>query len=82
MQISASGFGGGLTAGVALTNGIASTRGILVQGNTPIGSSANFLYSNGVLRFDRDGTGSGAAVAIATFTGNPALSVNQISIVA
>jgi hypothetical protein len=39
-------------------------------------------FGNGVLRFDRDGTGGEAAVAIATFTGNLALSVNQISIVA
>jgi Ca2+-binding RTX toxin-like protein len=82
LQISASGFGGGLAAGVALSDGTAAARGVLVQGNTPVGSSANFLYNNGVLRFDQDGVGSGAAVAIATLTGNPTLSVNQISIVA
>jgi Ca2+-binding RTX toxin-like protein len=82
LRISASGFGGGLAAGVALSDGTASARGVLVQGNTPVGSSANFLYNNGVLRFDQDGVGSGAAVAIATLTGNPSLNVNQISIVA
>lgn len=82
LRISASGFGGGLAAGVALSDSTAAARGVLVQGNAPIGSSANFLYNNGVLRFDQDGTGSGAAVAIATLTGNPSLSVNQISIVA
>ncbi|MBD2070671.1 hypothetical protein H6F93_24685 [Leptolyngbya sp. FACHB-671] len=82
LRISASGFGGGLAAGVALSGGTAAARGVLVQGNTPVGSSANFLYNNGVLRFDQDGTGSGAAVAIATFAGNPSLNVNQISIVA
>jgi Ca2+-binding RTX toxin-like protein len=81
LRISASGFDGGLAPGVALSDGTASARGVLVQGNTPVGNSANFLYNNGVLRFDQDGIGSGAAVAIATLTGNPTLSVNQISIV-
>lgn len=78
--ISAAGFGHGLVAGVALSDGAIAATGVLVQGNTPIGTSANFLYENGVLSFDPDGTGGQPQVAIATLTGAPALSVQQIQI--
>ncbi|HEY9862477.1 MAG TPA: carbohydrate-binding domain-containing protein [Candidatus Obscuribacterales bacterium] len=83
LQISASGFGGGLVAGVALSLANAAT-GVFVSGSNPtaIGSSANFLYNatNGILSFDQDGVGSGTAVAIATFNTLPSLSANQFVI--
>ena len=83
-QISALGFGGGLSAGISLSN-TASATGVFVSNSapTPIGSSANFLYnsSTGVLSFDLDGTGPGAQVAIATLEGTPNLDVSQFTIV-
>ncbi|MDX2214219.1 MAG: hypothetical protein SFY66_13095 [Oculatellaceae cyanobacterium bins.114] len=82
IQISASGFGGGLVAGTALTNGTASATGTFVNGNTAVGNGPNFLYSGGVLRFDADGAGAQAAVTIATLTGAPALTAARINIVA
>jgi Ca2+-binding RTX toxin-like protein len=82
IQISASGFGGGLVAGVSLANGTASATGTFVNGVSPIGTGPNFLYNNGFLRYDPDGTGAQAAVTIATLTGGPALTANRINIVA
>jgi Ca2+-binding RTX toxin-like protein len=81
-RISASGFGGGLVSGVSLSNGTASSTGVFVLGNTSIGTAANFLYSNGALKFDVDGTGSQAAVTIATLSNSPTLSASQLTIVA
>lgn len=71
--ISAQGFGSGLVAGTAAS---------LVLGNTPVGNGPNFLYAQGVLRFDGDGLGSGGAVAIATFSNGFSLTASQISLVA
>ena len=83
-QISASGFGGGLTPGVSLSTTV-SESGVFVSSAapTPIGSSANFLYntSTGVLSFDLDGTGPGAVVAIVTLEGIPTIDVSQFTIV-
>jgi Ca2+-binding RTX toxin-like protein len=85
LQISASGFGGGLRRGVSL-RGAASATGAFISGSNPtaVGTSANFLYntSSGLLSFDRDGVGSGAAVAIATLSGTPFLDRTQFRIVA
>ncbi|MBD2070698.1 hypothetical protein H6F93_24825 [Leptolyngbya sp. FACHB-671] len=85
LQISASGFGGGLRRGVSL-RGTASATGAFISGSNPtsVGTSANFLYntSSGLLSFDRDGVGSGSAVAIATLSGTPSLSRSQFRIVA
>lgn len=82
-RISASGFGGGLQAGVALKT-TASSTGVLVSNSNPIsiGNRANFLYDTdqGVLSFDVDGLGSQAARRIATLTGLPSLSVNDFLI--
>lgn len=82
-RISASGFGGGLKAGVALTT-TASLTGVFVSSKTPIsiGNSANFLYDNdqGILSFDVDGLGSQSAIKIATLTGLPTLNVNSFVI--
>ena len=84
-HISASGFGGGLEAGIALSM-TDSTTGVFVSDDnpTPTGTSANFLYNTGtgVLSFDRDGTGSDAAVVIATLDGEPSLGLNQFTIIA
>lgn len=81
-QISASGFGGGLVSGVGLSAETASSTGVLVQGSSAVGSSANFLYYGGSLYFDIDGVGAQVAVKIAGLTGAPALTVDQFSIVA
>lgn len=82
-RISASGFGGGLQAGIALKT-TASSTGVLVSNSNPIsiGNRANFLYDTdqGVLSFDVDGLGSQAARRIATLTGLPSLSVNDFLI--
>ncbi|MBD2001187.1 hypothetical protein H6G00_32115 [Leptolyngbya sp. FACHB-541] len=85
LQISASGFGGGLRRGVSL-RGTASATGAFISGSNPtsVGTSANFLYntSSGLLSFDRDGVGSGSALAIATLSGTPSLGRSQFRIVA
>jgi 2',3'-cyclic-nucleotide 2'-phosphodiesterase (5'-nucleotidase family) len=59
----------GLTAGATPT---------LTQSGTPVGTTAQFLYSGGVLSFDSDGTGATAAQTLATLTGSPALAASQI----
>ena len=71
--ISASGFGGGLVAGNAVTfvNGAAATAAV-----------GTFLYDLGVLSFDVDGTGATAPEEIATLTGTPALDAGQFTVVA
>lgn len=83
-QISAAGFGGGLGAGTALST-TDSTTGVFVNGTdpTPVGTSGNFLYNanTGLLNFDGDGIGSGAALAIASLTGAPFINVNQFKII-
>ena len=81
-QISASGFGNGLAAGVALS-GTAASTGVLVNGAAAISGDATFLYSNGSLWFDADGTGAGNKVKIADLSTQPAsLSASQFKIVA
>ncbi len=84
-EISASGFGGGLEEGIALSM-TASTTGVFVSGANPMltGTSANFFYNTrtGVLGFDSDGTGFNPAVLIATLQGLPSLGLNQFTIIA
>ncbi len=83
--IAASGFGGGLGAGIALSSTV-STTGVFVSGvnPTPLGISANFLYNTGtgILSFDRDGTDLNAAVVIAKLNGVPSLGIEQFTIIA
>ncbi|HWO57503.1 MAG TPA: calcium-binding protein [bacterium] len=81
IRISAGGFGGGLTAGNPLADGTTFISGAGPQ--TPTTTSGTFLYNttNGQLSWDADGTGSGAAVLIATLTGAPALTVGHFDIV-
>ena len=68
IQVSASGFGGGLIAGGAVS---------LVSGTDPTASDASgqFLYDtdDGRLLWDADGTGSGDAVLVATLSNIPSL---------
>ncbi|MBP0013629.1 MAG: 5'-nucleotidase C-terminal domain-containing protein [Roseofilum sp. SBFL] len=59
----------GLTAGATPT---------LTQSATAVGTTAQFLYSGGILSFDSDGTGATAAQTLATLTGSPALAASQI----
>jgi lysophospholipase L1-like esterase len=81
-RIAATGFGGGLTDGVSLSLTTAAT-GMLVNGAAPTSAVATFLYENGVLKFDVDGTGSAVEVTIATITNAPTtLTVDQFEIVA
>jgi hypothetical protein len=81
LRISAARFGGGLVGGVALSLR-ASDRGVLVNSSQSISDDPTFLYSNGTIRFDRDGTGSGQAVVIANLTNRPSnLKVEQFQIV-
>ncbi|MEO1635767.1 MAG: GDSL-type esterase/lipase family protein [Cyanobacteria bacterium J06631_9] len=86
LQFSATGFGGGLVAGSALSTS-ATSSGTLSIGSEPIslGSSATFLFDtdSGLLQFDRDGNGAAyGAVNIATLTGVSTLSTGQIEIAA
>jgi lysophospholipase L1-like esterase len=84
IQISASGFGGGLEAGVSLSDSLAAATGVFVSGSNPqaVGDSANFLYDSdsGILSVDIDGEGVENAVTLATLTGAPALAFNDLMI--
>ena len=84
-SISASGFGGGLSADVPLSTSASSTGVFVSDVNpTPLGSNANFLYnsSTGLLSFDVDGVGAGQVIPLATLDTTPTLSVEQFTIVA
>ncbi|MGB3191828.1 MAG: Ig-like domain-containing protein, partial [Limnoraphis sp.] len=76
-EISASGFGGGLTVGT-----LASEQFVL--GTVAMESDDRFLYdtASGNLFFDVDGIGSQTSTLLATLDGNPTLSANEFSIVA
>ena len=82
--ISASGFGGGLVAGVDLSETTSST-GTFVSSLTPVslGNSANFLYETdtGILSFDPDGVGAIARSTLAVLSNLPALNSAQFTIV-
>jgi Ca2+-binding RTX toxin-like protein len=82
-DVSASGFGGGLRAGIGVSRTNSKTGVFSRSANpAPIGSSANFLYNTntGLLSFDRDGVGSDAVLAIATLNGAPFLDANQFTV--
>ena len=76
IQVSAGGFGGGLTAGGSVT---------LVSGSTPTasGTGGQFLYDtdDGTLYWDADGTGGGAAVLVATLSSAPTLTASDFSVI-
>ncbi len=72
IQVSASGFGGGLRAGTSLTAAQFRSGGGITTANT---SAQRFIHntSNGALFFDRDGSAATVApVQIATLSGVPA----------
>ena len=84
-RISASGFGGGLDAGVSLSTTASPTGAFVSSKNpTPTGTSANFLYNSntGLLNFDGDGVGQAKALPIATLAGSPSLEAKHFTIVA
>jgi VCBS repeat-containing protein len=76
IEVSAAGFGGGLSAGGPVT---------LVSGSTPTASGAGgqFLFDtdDGNLFWDADGSGAGAAVLIATLSNLPSLSASDFTVV-
>jgi VCBS repeat-containing protein len=76
VRFSASGFGGGLSAGGSVS---------LVSGTDPTATQATgqFLYDtdNGSLFWDVDGTGSEEAVLVATFSNVPSLQASDFFIV-
>ena len=83
VQASASGFGGGLVAGMNLAatgRFIANTSGVA---NSAAGTG-QFVYETDVGRlwWDADGAGAGARVSIATFTGLPALTAADVIVIA
>ncbi|MGG5808600.1 peroxidase family protein [Falsiroseomonas sp. CW058] len=79
LAFSATGFGGGLQPGMALAARFAANAA-----GTATAAFGQFVYETdtGILAWDADGTGAGAAVVIATFTGNPALTASDLTIVA
>jgi VCBS repeat-containing protein len=76
IQVSASGFGGGLTAGGTVS---------LVSGANPTasGASGQFLFDtdDGRLLWDADGTGTGGAVLIATLSNIPSLAASDFTVI-
>ncbi|MDZ4761724.1 MAG: Ig-like domain-containing protein [Alphaproteobacteria bacterium] len=79
IEVSASGFGGGLAAGPLPGSS-------LVSGAAPAATlaSGQFLYNtgSGQLSWDADGTGGGAAVLLAALSGAPAITSADIGVVA
>ncbi|TRU02341.1 MAG: calcium-binding protein [Microcystis aeruginosa Ma_AC_P_19900807_S300] len=74
IAVSAAGFGGGLAAGVAIT------AAQFVLGTTALNASNRFIYNTitGGLFFDGDGTGTLAAIQIATLSSKPTLTASNI----
>jgi VCBS repeat-containing protein len=76
IRISASGFGGGLTAGGTVS---------LVSGADPAasGTGGQFLFDtdDGRLLWDADGTGGGEAVLIATLSNIPPLTASDFTVI-
>lgn len=83
-EISASGFGSGLIAGIALST-TASNTGVFVSdiSSNYLGSMPHFFYNplTGVLSFDPDGNQSKAPIPLTILTTKPILEVNQFSII-
>jgi Ca2+-binding RTX toxin-like protein len=78
LELSASGFGGGLVAGMDL--GLANR---FVVGINATNAFGQFVYNgaNGALYWDADGTGAGVKVQIATLTSHPALSAGDLHVI-
>ncbi len=74
ITVSAAGFGGGLAAGVAIT------AAQFLLGTTALNASNRFIYNTitGGLFFDGDGTGTLAAIQMATLSSKPSISASDI----
>ncbi|MFY7885493.1 MAG: hypothetical protein ACOVOV_11700 [Dolichospermum sp.] len=74
IAVSAAGFGGGLAAGVSIT------AAQFVLGTTALNASNRLIYNTitGDLFFDGDGTGTIAAIQIATLSSKPTLTASDI----
>jgi Ca2+-binding RTX toxin-like protein len=74
IALSAAGFGSGLAAGVAIT------AAQFVLGTTALNASNRLIYNTitGRLFFDGDGTGTLAAIQIATLSSKPTLTASDI----
>ena len=75
IEVSASGFGGGLTAGGSIT------PGQFTLGSAATTPDHRFIYDGGDLYFDPDGNGSASQVQIATLTGSPVISDTDILVI-
>jgi Ca2+-binding RTX toxin-like protein len=75
-HVSRAGFGGVLALG--------ALAGAHFANNAPTAAVAQFVYTQttGVLTYDLDGTGAGAAVTIATLTTKPAISAADFLVIA
>jgi Ca2+-binding RTX toxin-like protein len=78
LLVSAAGFGGNLKAGAVIK------ADQFTLGTVALGTADRFIYnsSTGNLLFDADGTGSLAALQIATLTGSPSLTNADIRVIA
>jgi Ca2+-binding RTX toxin-like protein len=75
LVFSASGFGGGLTVGT-----LPASRFVL--GSSATNASQRFIYNNGNLFFDVDGSGSAGKQQIAILSGSPTLTSQSFQIIA
>jgi 2',3'-cyclic-nucleotide 2'-phosphodiesterase (5'-nucleotidase family)/DNA-binding beta-propeller fold protein YncE len=76
VQLSAAGFGGGLAEGLDL-----GATGRFVAGGRATEAFGQFLYRDGRLFWDADGTGDGARVVVAVFEGAPALTASDLVVI-
>jgi 2',3'-cyclic-nucleotide 2'-phosphodiesterase (5'-nucleotidase family) len=75
VQISAAGFGGGLVTGMELEDRF-------VSGGAATEAFGQFLYRNGTLYWDADGTGDTARMVVAVVEAAPVLTAADLSVIA
>jgi Ca2+-binding RTX toxin-like protein len=78
IELSAAGFGGGLSAGL-----LAANRFVTNTTGAANAARGQFIYETdaGKLWWDADGTGAGAKIAVATFAGKPMLEASDLHII-